>query len=148
MTKLLKLVIVGTMMFGASAFAENDNSMNNSAIIMTDSEQCTVGLFNWEYVIDLPLALSLWYGTSVHVVDNKNMVKAVCQLDDRDIGAIGGYPETETEIPLVACAVTDGAENVLFAQKSLLVIPSLADHTEYGTMPTVECTYKGKRDDR
>ena len=137
MKKLIKLAVATAVVFGASAFAEDNNINNNTnaAVILTDSQQCNFNVF------DNPWGISM-QGESVHVVQNKNMTKAVCQLDDGE--GEPSYPVEKIEIPIGMCWIYGVGITAQTAQKAVVIIPSAFDHSEYGTMPTLECTYRAK----
>ena len=132
MKKLVKLVVVGIMMFSVSAFAEK----NNNAATVIDGQICAdnMDVFGFNYFITV-------LGESVHVVANKNMTKAVCKLIDTGYW-VYGTEKVENTLPQ-GCEITiDGT--TVFTQNAVQVIPTMDDYLYNDAVVTIECTIDNK----
>ena len=133
MKKLVKLAVASAVVFGTSAFAGEDNS---AAMVEMNSETCMVHV---ELSNGIENFLLMLLGTSVHVVENKNMTKSVCQL--------GNLPEMfygddEIKADISACTIGGDEISEVTTEKSVVKVPTYDDHDVNGTMATVECTFR------
>ena len=136
MKKLVKLAVATAVVFGTSALAGDNES---SAIVETDSSTCSLVI---ELENDGQNSFLSFAGTSVHVVENKNMTKSVCQFGDLPGIFYRIFGESKTTVS--ACSISGEEISPVQTNKSEFKVPTYADHDENGTMATLECTFKTK----
>ena len=134
MKKLVKLAVASAVVFGTSAFA-GDN--NNAALVLTESDSCMAVIQLDDTFQNILLTV---FGTSVHLVDNKNMTKAVCQIDNFPSFL---YGEESWKVDIATCTMNNGTEEI-GAQTSELKVPSEAEYLAEEGVATVQCTFREK----
>ncbi len=129
MKKLIVAVGISALLMGTSALANDVDGLNHGAIVVNGDESYCAGEVK---IKGLFVSLIPYFGTSVHVVQNKNQIKVICKLDMPDFLA----PDEAVKTNDLRCKVLNQLDGEFVRADSSKFIWTPGDQAR------LECTYK------